>query len=441
MKWDKLLSPHRLGTDQPGKITPERSPFQRDFDRIIFSGSFRRLQDKTQVFPLASNDYVRTRLTHSMETSSIARSLGTGAGVFICENFDTGGAHPSDIGAAVAAAALAHDIGNPPLGHAGEEAIRDWFENSGHGLKMQDFMSLEEQADFRNFDGNAQGFRILSRLEMPDHRGGMQLTCATLGAFAKYPGCAGSNWKKCGFFMQDAGMFAEVAESCGMIPDGEYSWKRHPLSFLLEAADDIAYLTVDFEDALRLGLIEYGELEKFFLEIIDSRNSEEYVRTLSSPQRKAEFLRAQAIGVLVKEVSRKFIDCQDQLLAGEWRTSLTEAIPQRDILQRIRSRSFSGIYNHRSVAEVIGAGFEMVTGMLDIFVPCVNEIAVEKSGGKTASRRSKRICAMLPPALLDDSEAWGGKAYCRLIKILDYISGMTDHYAVSLYQKLKGISL
>ncbi len=441
MEWNKLLSPHRLGTDQPGKITPERSPFQRDFDRIIFSGSFRRLQDKTQVFPLASNDYVRTRLTHSMETSSIARSLGTAAGVFICKNFDTGGAHPSDVGAAVAAAALAHDIGNPPLGHAGEEAIRDWFEKSECGLKMQDFMSLEEQADFRNFDGNAQGFRILSRLEMPDHRGGMQLTCATLGAFAKYPGCAESKWKKCGFFRQDADMFAEVADSCGMIRDGEYSWKRHPLSFLLEAADDIAYLTVDFEDALRLGMIEYSELEQFFLEIIDSPNSSAYVKTLSSPLRKAEFLRAQAIGVLVKEASGKFIDCHDQLLRGEWHTPLTEAIPQKDILQRIRKRSFSGIYNHRSVAEVVGAGFEMVTGMLDIFVPCINEVATENSGGKAASRRSKRICAMLPPSLWDNSGEWGGDSYCRLIRILDYIAGMTDHYAVSLYQKMKGISL
>ena len=147
MKWIKLLSPHRLGSELPGKITPERSPFQRDFDRIVFSGSFRRLQDKTQVFPLAQNDYVRTRLTHSLETSSIARSLGTAAGVFICREFDTGGAHPSDIGAAVAAAALAHDIGNPPLGHAGEEAIRYWFTDTPEGRKLHDSMTPAEIAD------------------------------------------------------------------------------------------------------------------------------------------------------------------------------------------------------------------------------------------------------------------------------------------------------
>ena len=209
MNWKELLSPHRLCTDTPGKITPERSPFQRDFDRIVFSGSFRKLQDKTQVFPLSSSTDIHTRLTHSMETSSIARSLGTAAGVFICKEADTGGAHPSDIGAAVAAAALAHDIGNPPLGHAGEEAIRYWFENSDAGKSIREEMRENERRDFERFDGNAQGFRILTRLEMPDRAGGMQLTCATLGTFAKYPGSAESSLKKCGFFAGEKEYFDE----------------------------------------------------------------------------------------------------------------------------------------------------------------------------------------------------------------------------------------
>ena len=440
MQWQQLLSPHRVGSGLPGKITPSRSPFQRDFDRIVFSGSFRRLQDKTQVFPMSGNDYVRTRLTHSMETSSIARSLGSAAGVFICREFDTDGAHPSDIGAAVAAAALAHDIGNPPLGHAGEEAIRDWFDNSETGQEMQNEMTLAEQADIRKYDGNAQGFRVMTRLEMPDHVGGMQLTSATLGTFAKYPGSSMSPLKKCGFFQQDQEFFAEVAESCGMIPDGEACWCRHPLSFLLEAADDIAYLTVDFEDALRMGLIEYGELEKFFLEIIDSENSRNYVQTLSSPQRKAEFLRAQAIGVLVREAAEQFIAHHDDLLQGKWRTPLTECIPQKDILAQIRCRSAANIYNHRSVAEIVGSGFELVTGMLDIFMPSLNEIAREKAGGKKARYRSKRVAAMLPQMAFPH-ELQGTPAYCRLLRLLDYISGMSDRYAVSLYQRLKGISL
>ncbi len=440
MQWKKLLSPHRLGSSEPGKITPERSPFQRDFDRIVFSGSFRRLQDKTQVFPLSGNDYVRTRLTHSMETSSIARSLGTAAGVFICREFDTDGAHPSDIGATVAAAALAHDIGNPPLGHAGEEAIRDWFERSEIGLEMQNDMTMAEQADFRKYDGNAQGFRILSRLEMPDHTGGMQLTCATLGTFTKYPGASTSALKKCGFFQQEKSFFAEVAEACGMLPEGVDAWCRHPLSFLLEAADDIAYLTVDLEDALRMNLISYGELESLLLEIIDSEKSRAYVKTLSSPLRKAEFLRAQAIGVLVRGSAEQFILHHDELISGKWKTPLTEVIAQKDIIRRIRSLSVKNIYNHRSVAEIVGAGFELVTGMLDVFMPCLNEIAREKSGGKPASYRSRRISAVLPELDLPQ-ELSGSPAYCRLLRLLDYISGMSDSYAVSLYQRLKGISL
>ena len=440
MEWKNLLSPHRLGSDRPGKITPERSPFQRDFDRLIFSGSFRRLQDKTQVFPLSRNDYVRTRLTHSLETSSIGRSLGTGAGVFICDEFDVGGAHPSDIGAAVAAAALAHDIGNPPLGHAGEEAIRYWFTDTAEGEKVRQFMSSAEAADIERYDGNAQGFRIMSRLEMPDHNGGMQLTCATLGTFAKYPGGSQASLKKCGFFCQDAELFKEVADSCGLIECGKWQWKRHPLSYLLEAADDIAYLTVDFEDAQRLGLVEYGELEKYFLDIIDSESSRKYVASLTSHTRKTEFLRAQAIGVLVREASKVFIEHHDELLSGTLTSSLTELIPQKDILSQIRSRSADDIYNHRSVAEVIGAGFELVQGMLDIFVPCVNELAEEKATGKKASYRSRRIAAILPDLDLPRAVC-GSDHYCRLLQILDYISGMTDHYAVSLYQKLKGISL
>lgn len=438
MNWKELLSPHRLCTDTPGKITPERSPFQRDFDRIVFSGSFRRLQDKTQVFPLSGSSDIHTRLTHSMETGSIARSLGTAAGVFICKESDTGGAHPSDIGAAVAAAALAHDIGNPPLGHAGEEAIRYWFENSDAGKAISGEMSEEERADISKYDGNAQGFRIMTKLEMPDRPGGMQLTCATLGTFAKYPGTATSGLKKCGFFQQEKEYFAEVAQFCGMLRINENSWARHPLSFLLEAADDIAYLTVDFEDAMRQGIIDYPELEKNYLDIIDSDATRTYVATLSSSRRKAEYLRAQAIGILVRSAADEFIRHHDELLTGTWSTPLTESIPQQAVLKRIRERSVSGIYNHPSIAEVIGAGFELVTGMLDIFVPCVSEIDHEKCGGRRATTRSRRIAAMLPEMF---SQSEPRSAYCRLLGVLDYISALSDRNAVSLYQKLKGISL
>lgn len=449
MEWKSLLSPQRLGVDKPEKILRERSPFQRDFDRIVFSGSFRRLQDKTQVFPLVKTDYVRTRLTHSLETSSIGRSLGSAAGVFICKNFDIGETIPSDVANIVAAAALAHDIGNPPLGHAGEEAIRHWFTHSEAGLKLQPKMSSAECADIRFFEGNAQGFRILTHLEMPDQPGGMQLTCATLGAFGKYPiasevpvrptGVAG---KKFGYFQTEKELFQKMAETCGLHQFGPGAWARHPLAFLVEAADDIAYLIADFEDGHRLGLVSYSELEEYFLAIIDSERISDYTKTLSSPIRKAEYMRANAIGCLVRQVTQVFIERQEELLNGTLDKPLTEYIPCCDILNKIRKRSASGLYDHRSVAEVVGAGFEMVSGLLDIFVNCIEELAAEFSGGAKAGYRSHRLAAMLPFYTLDrDSALWRESEYLRLMSLLDFVSGMTDGYAVSLHQKLKGISL
>ena len=281
----------------------------------------------------------------------------------------------------------------------------------------------------------------MSRIEMPDNRGGMQLTCATLGTFAKYPGASDSPWKKCGFFQQDAELFQEVASCCGMIERGRNHWARHPLSFLLEAADDIAYLTVDFEDAQKIGIIEYHELENIFLEIIDSEKTRQYVTTLKNTARKTEFLRAQVIGVLVREAAKIFTGNHDALMRGEFNTPLTEIIPQSDLLKKIRQRSVSEIYNHPTVAEVVGAGFELVHGMLDIFVPCINELAMESENKGKASYRSRRLAALLPTRELLTDNGGGSPAYRRLLRVLDYVSGMTDHYAVSLYQKLKGISL
>ncbi|MFA7232271.1 MAG: dNTP triphosphohydrolase, partial [Victivallaceae bacterium] len=217
MEWKKLLSSKRLGKETPEKVAPGRSPFQQDFDRIVFSSAFRRLQDKAQVFPLAANGYVRTRLTRSMEVSCIGRSLGAGAGVFIAANHDIGNIQPSDIGAIVAAASLSHDIGNPPLGHSGEEAIRYWFCNSDIAKAMRRDMTAKQCADIERYEGNAQGFRVLARLQMPDNPGGMQLTCATLGAFTKYPVESyvrdlpgGVASKKFNFFQLDRELFAEV---------------------------------------------------------------------------------------------------------------------------------------------------------------------------------------------------------------------------------------
>ena len=450
MNWQQLLSARRLGRrSDPGLITPQRSPFQRDFDRIVFSSAFRRLQDKTQVFPLSGNDYVRTRLTHSLETSSIARSLGSAAGVYICEHYPTGGAQPSDVGAVVAAAALAHDIGNPPLGHGGEESIRHWFTHSPVAAMIRAKMSPAECADIERYEGNAHGFRVITRLQMPDQRGGMQLTCATLGAFAKYPcsssaavkppGVAG---KKFNFFTAEAELFREVAAETGLIPCGPDSFCRHPLAFLVEAADDIAYRIVDFEDGHMVGIIDYPTLERLFLEIIGEEWVAGYTAGLKQNVRKVEFLRAQAIGTLVKSAVAVFCEHQEEILAGQWLTPLIESIPAAPTLRKIEAISSREIYNHIKVAEVIAAGFELLAGMLDLLVPAVDELAEERNGGPAASYRSRRLSTIIPGhyAPVEDP-AWCASAYLRLLYILDYLSGMTDSYAVNLYKKLKGISL
>ncbi len=447
MDWQQLLSSKRLGKTRPEPITPGRSPFQQDFDRIVFSSAFRRLQDKAQVFPLADNDYVRTRLTHSMEVSCIGRSMGSGVGAFICREYDLGDIQPSDVGAIVAAACLAHDIGNPPLGHSGEEAIRHWFATSEVARVIAAGMTPAECSDIENYEGNAQGFRILARLQMPDNPGGMQLTCATLGSFAKYPvgspeirKIEGVGAKKFNFFQADNKLFAEVAETTGLTPvEGrQYAWHRHPLVFLVEAADDISYQIVDFEDGHMLGIIPYPELEAVMLEIIGTESrSATQLQKLDDPERKVEFLRAKALGTLVGQIITGFVEHHQQILAGELKQPLTELIPAAPALAKISRRSVKDIYNYRRAVEIEAAGFELTEGLLDAFMSAANEVA-----SNHPSYRSQKLIQLLPERYRNEkSSAWRENNYTRLLHILDYISGMTDSYAVSLFKKIKGISL
>lgn len=272
MDWPRLISGRRLGLNRPNPIEIGRSVFQRDYDAIIFSSSFRRLQDKAQVFPLAKSDYVRTRLTHSLEVSCVGRSLGQIVGDHLRQNKKI----PHDqatteIGTIVASACLAHDIGNPPFGHNGEKAIQEWFTTSA-GKSALKGLPDQEKADFLNFEGNAQGFRILTRLQNTDNEGGLQLTCATLAAFTKYPRPAsitcgkhashsGKGFKKHGYFVGEARMFNEVADEVGLARRHQEcsGWFRHPLVFLVEAADDICYQINDIEDGYRLRHISFDE--------------------------------------------------------------------------------------------------------------------------------------------------------------------------------------
>lgn len=445
MNWSKLLSEHRLGKKSLSERRPGRSPFNIDYDRIIFSSAFRRLQDKTQVHPLSNNDYIRRRLTHSLEVASIARSIGNLVGSKLCEKHRLNHVHESDIGTIVSAAALAHDIGNPPFGHSGEDAIRYWFDTSKCAAKIAPSLNEKEKADIHRYEGNAQGFRMLTQLQMPDNYGGMQLTCATLGAFMKYPlesvveGVArNAATKKFGIFQSEIALFSEVAEKCGLEARSKQGkcWSRHPLVYIVEAADDITYRIVDFEDGYRLGLISYEEVSEPLIEILGNHFNPEILNSITDDKNKVDYLRASTLGYLVQEVSECFMQNDDVMLEGDLDDDIMHLIPSYNILKEITDISVSRIYADRRATEIEAAGFEVTSGLLDIFVSAIYE---EMCAGQV-SAKSKMILKLIPKQfrVLNPNLA---EAYPVLMKILDYVSGMTDSYAVNTYKKLKGIAL
>ena len=362
-----------------------------------------------------------------------------------------GSIQPSDIGAIVAAACLAHDIGNPPLGHSGEEAIRHWFCHSSVAASMKAGMSPQECADIERYEGNAQGFRVLSRLQMPENPGGMQLTCATLGAFTKYPMASlienppsGVSAKKFNFFQMDKELFAEVAETTGLkrIRDNAYCWSRHPLAYLVEAADDICYRIIDFEDSHMLGIIAYEELETLFMRIIDDSEFRRKLKDISEPERRVELMRARTIGKLVNQLTGCFEKHHEQILHGELQEPLIELITAAEALKKIESRSYEDVYTYRRAVEIEAAGFELTQGLLDAFTTSVNDVAAAKRSGGKPLYRNSRLMLLIPKRYRnEDDPQWLDSSYVRLMNILDYISGMTDSYAVSLFKKIKGISL
>ena len=449
MQWPKLLCTDRLGSTSVAGAEPQRSPFQRDSDRIIFSSAFRRLQDKTQVFPLADNDYVRTRLTHSLEVASVGRSLGAIVGAAIVERGELTGFHASDFGAVVSAAALSHDLGNPPFGHSGEDAIRVWFENSKVAQDARTMLKKNEQEDLARFEGNAQGFRLITRLQMPDNPG-LRLTCATLGAFTKYPLESlipektriheGASTKKFGFFQSEREFFTEVANRCGLIrrtPLHSF-WARHPLAFLVEAADDLCYRLVDFEDGFRLGILTYEEVRDRFVRVIGKEEVGVRADQMREKKESIEFLRAIAIGVAVQQTSELFLAKEDDIMAGDFDTPLIDLIPAGAELEAIKMRSIETIYGTTRGVEIEAAGFAVLGGLLDDFVAAVSDVARR---GKHASPRSRKLLHLVPEQSLGPAREPDTSPYQRLLRMIDFVSGMTDTYAVSLFKKIRGISL
>lgn len=446
MDWNRLLSRSRLGATAHSLDSEARTAFQRDFDRIVFSAAFRRLQDKTQVFPLAQSDYVRTRLTHSLEVSSVGRSLGTLVGDSVIRRHGLRGVYPPDFGAIVAAAGLAHDLGNPPFGHAGEDAIRGWFATSTTGQTVLEQLDPIERQDFLNFEGNAQGFRLLTRLQTPDNRGGLQLTCATLGAFSKYPRAshlpgplpAGVGFRKFGFCKDDSELFTELAATLGLQPAGGQAWQRHPLAYLLEAADDVCYRIIDIEDAFRQHVLDFQETVALLLPLAGDAAHAARWHYMRRAEEKVEYLRAKAIGQIIEQLHTAFMAHEEAILAGQFPQALLDVIPAAAALQALKTRAEEKVYVARPVVEIGVAGFEVLAGLLEAFVGAVNDVAAH---GSRAWPRNRMLLCLLPEQFIGPERQPDPVVYRRVLAMTDFIAGMTDSYAVALYKKMTGISL
>jgi dGTPase len=363
----------------------------------------------------------------------------------LCERHDLHGVHASEFGEIVSAAALAHDLGNPPFGHSGEDAIRHWFRTSPIACEASQGFSEAERADIEHYEGNAQGFRLITRLQMPDNPGGLRLTHATLGAFTKYPResllpaptpSAGASLKKFGFYQSEREHFASVAEHCGLLrrTPSAACWARHPLAFLVEAADDICYRLVDFEDGFRLGHLRYEEVREAFLTLLPEQKRPRRLEEAHTDGRRVQILRDFAIGTAIEQCAALFLDHESDLLAGSFDQPLIDAVPACAGWAEIQRRSVETIYATARGVEIEAAGFEVLGGLLDVFVSALHDVA---ENGRAASARSRKLLQLVPP----ETRAAEPLAYLRLLKMLDFVSGMTDSYAVSLYKKVRGISL
>jgi dGTPase len=447
MDWSQLLTRKRLGkkTAEDPQSESGRTCFQKDYDRLIFSSSFRSLKDKTQIFPLSKNDYVRTRLIHSLEVSCVGRSLGAIVGREIINRHKLQDFTASDFGEIVSAACLAHDIGNPPFGHAGEDVIRaafkNWYGQISH--KDRNYFTVAQKTDFDLFEGNAQGFRIVARQEVNHVPGGMQLTCPTLAAFMKYPreshipeyvfeensNRVGKSILKYGFFQAETELFNEVAKTVGLMkkhPDSAW-WARHPLVYLVEAADDLCYHIVDLEDGHYMGYIQYREARKLLEEIVKPVKPKS---SSESEEERIRYLRAKAIGALVEEIAEIFLNHEREILAGTFDRDLISQSKHRDVLKSIIQITHDRVYFHPDVVRIQIAGYEVLGELFSQFV--------DASLNENKDPRTHIVLKMLPEKYrpLD-----GDDYYQKLLKVTDFISGMTDSFATTLFKQFKGISL
>jgi dGTPase len=441
MNWEQLLSLKRQG-DTSKRLRIEeadtRLGFEVDYDRIIFSSAFRSLQDKTQVIPMSKTDFVHTRLTHSLEVSVVGRSIGRLVGKKIIEKYphlkEIHGFHMNDFGAIVAAAALAHDIGNPPFGHSGEKAIGEYFA-IGKGQQYKEHLTDKQWQDLIDFEGNANGFSVLTS-SRPGIKGGLRLSYATLGAFTKYPKeslpkkpTKNIADKKYGFFQSDKEFFQEVAQELGMISNksgNDIGYERHPLAFLVEAADDICYTIIDFEDGINLGLVSEDFALEYLIKLVKDTIDTAKYQTLTTKEDRISYLRALAIGNLINDAVKVFVENEEAILKGEFHFALTDKSKYKAQMDDIIKLSVKNIYQSREVIEKELSGYQIINNLLDKFITAYNN----HHEGK-ATNYDKLLLKILPEKHHLEKES----LYDRLLHICHFISMLTDGKAV-LYNKI-----
>ncbi len=445
MNWEQLLSLKRFG-DINKRIRKEqdetRLGFEVDYDRVIFSSEFRSLQDKTQVIPMSQTDFVHTRLTHSLEVSVVGRSLGRKVGLKILEKHphlkNVLGYQPNDFGAIVAAAALAHDIGNPPFGHSGEKAIGEFFK-TGKGKFFKDQLTKEQYQDLCDFEGNANGFKIVTD-SREGREGGLRLSYATLGAFIKYPKESlpkkPSNHiadKKFGFFQSEKEAFLDVVKELGLIKrsDSNISYSRHPLTYLVEAADDICYTIIDFEDGINLGLIQEEFALEYLINLVrDTIDTKKYHK-LTNTQDRISYLRALAINTLINEAVMTFIKNEDIILKGDFDKALLDKSRYEAQINDILKISVNNIYQSKDVIEKEIAGYKVINQLLETYINAINNKFLEKE-----SNYDQLILKGLPETI-DLSSI---NLYNRLLNICHYVASLSDSKAVLNYQKINAFN-
>jgi dGTPase len=444
MEWEKLLSLKRVG-DHHKRLRKEqdetRLGFEVDYDRIIFSSAFRSLQDKTQVVPLSKTDFVHTRLTHSLEVSVVGRSLGRVVGQEILKRhpylYETHGFRFGDFGAIVAAAALSHDIGNPPYGHSGEKAIGEFFA-FGEGQRFEKSLSRSEFQDLVDFEGNANGFKIISESRL-GVEGGLRLSYATLGSFMKYPKESLPKKptehiadKKFGFFQSEKYFFSEVAQELGLrkrANGGVLAYARHPLTFLVEAADDICYTIIDFEDGINLGLISEEYALEYLINLVRDRINTKKYNSIAFKEDRLSYLRALAISTLIEEAATVFLANEDKILQGTFDTALLDKCKYEAQIKDIIKLSVEKIYRSKEVIEKELVGYRVISDLLQAYTKAL----MNKKAGK-ATNHDKLVLQTLPAryASVDKND------YDILLNTCCFVASLSDGGAIHLHAVVTG---